>query len=317
MNKLFRAFLYHATIVEVHTPQNLRPNVEKDGFVPIRPPPAETFRGSTQDLDIKPSVVEGFWYPRAYQKGDEIEYNILLHFHGGAYAICEGSERNSGYAANLLVKYSAAKVLFPSYRLASNQGGRYPASLQDAITSYKYLINLGIPPGKITLSGDSAGANLAIALLRYITENNRVLPSPSALLLWSPSTDVEAAQNPQNIDQNRHSSTDFLPGQFCAWGAVGLIKDAPSTAAPYFSPKKHPFSTSAPIWIHLGGLEVLYDDGIEFAENMQLHGNVVDLHVEPYANHDILYVGGTTGFEAEAIKAAKLAGEFLNKQSGK
>ena len=317
MNKLFRKFLYHAAIVEVYTPLDVRPDVEKDGSVRIQPPPAETFCGSAQDLDIKPSVVEGFWYPSAYQEEDEINYNILLHFHGGGYAMCEGNETDSGYAANLLVKYSTAKVLFPSYRLASNQGGRFPASLQDAITSYKYLIDMGIPPSKITVSGDSAGANLAIGLLRYIKECDGVLPSPSALLLWSPTTDLEAAQDPQNINQNRHSSTDFLPGQFCAWGAVGLMKDVPPTAAPYFSPKKHPFPTNVRIWIQLGGLEVLYDDGIEFAENMRLLGNSVELHVELYANHDILYLGGTTGFKAEGIRAAKIAGEFLKKHGGK
>lgn len=95
-----------------------------------KPPPAETFRGSTKDHDIK-CVVEGFWYPSTYQKSDELDYNIILHFHGGGYAMCERSAGDSGYAANLLMKYTAAKVLFPSYRLASNRGGRYPASLQD------------------------------------------------------------------------------------------------------------------------------------------------------------------------------------------
>ena len=317
MNKIFRIFLYHAAIVEVRTPLNSRADMEKDSSVHMRPPPSETFRGNTQDLDIKPVVVEGFWYPNTYQKGDETKYNIVLHFHGGGYAMCEGSKGDSGYAASLLVNNCAGKVLFPSYRLASNQGGRYPAALQDAITSYKYLLDLAIPPSKIILSGDSAGANLAIGLLRFINENDFVLPSPSSLLLWSPTTDLEAAQSPRNINNNRHSGTDFLPGEFAAWGAVGLIKDTPYHAGPYFTPKNHPFSTNVPIWIQLGGLEILYDDGIEFAENMRHQGNAVELYVEPYANHDILYLGGTTGFKEEGLKASKIAGKFLRGLGGK
>ena len=281
------------------------------------PPPSETFRGSTRDPDIEPAAVEGFWYPSTYQKADETKYNIILHFHGGGYAMCEGSKGDSGHAASLLVDHCAGKVLFPSYRLASNRGGRYPASLQDAITSYKYLLDLAIPPSKIVLSGDSAGANLAIGLLRFINENDVVLPHPSSLLLWSPTTDLEAAQSPPNINNNRHSGTDFLAGEFTAWGAIGLIKGTLYHASPYFSPKNHPFSANVPIWIQLGGLEVLYDDGIEFAENMRHQGNAVELYVEPYANHDIFFLGATTCFKAEGVKAAKVAGNFLRARGGK
>ena len=316
MNKLFKKFLYHAAIVEVHTPLLLNPKAQDLRLARIKPAPANLFCGNTVDPDIKPSIVEGTWYPSVYDKGDEQKYNIILHFHGGGYAMCEGSAGDSGYAANLLVAHAAAKVLFPTYRLASNEGGRYPASLQDAISAYKYLLDLGIPSDKIVLSGDSAGGNLALSLLRYVAENHHVLPGPSSLLLWSPTTDLNAARKPEVMDQNRHSSTDFLPGRFCAWGADGLIMDAPSTAAPYFSPKKFPFTTNVPLWIHLGGLEILYDDAVEFAENMRLHGNAVELHVEPYANHDVLYLGGSTGFTVEAIKGARLAGKFLAERGG-
>lgn len=317
MNTLLKTFLYHAAVVEMHTPLPLSSNEEENGLVRMKPPSAETFRGSAQDPEIDPSTVAGTWYPKVYKAGDELRHNIILHFHGGAYAICEGSEGDSGYAANLLVAYAGAKVLFPSYRLSSNQGGRFPASLQDAITSYKYLLDLGIPATRITLSGDSAGANLALGLLRYMTEHQDVLSSPSSLLLWSPTTDVEAAQDPRTMDHSRHADTDLLPGNFCAWGALRLIADAPSAAVPYFSPRKHPFLTSVPMWVQIGGLEILYDSAIEFVENTRVKGNSVDLHVEPYANHDILYLGNSTGFNTEAIKAATAAGKFLNDRRDK
>ena len=161
--------------------------------------------------------------------------------------MCEGSPGDSGYAANLLVAHAAAKALFPSYRLASNEDGRYPASLQDAIIAYGYLLDLRILSGKVVLSGDSAGGNLAIGLLRYVAEYHHVLPGPSSLLLWSPTTDLSVVRKPEVIDQNQRSYTDFLSGRFCAWGADGLIKDAPSTATLHFLPKKRPFPTNVPM----------------------------------------------------------------------
>ncbi|KAI4087201.1 MAG: hypothetical protein LQ344_006947 [Seirophora lacunosa] len=239
------------------------------------------------------------------------ESSIILHFHGGGYAMCRGSEGDSAFAANLLVKHVAAKALFPSYRLSSNDGGRFPAALQDAITSYHYLLELGIPPGKIILSGDSAGGNLALGLLRYMADNPHLLPPPSSVLLWSPTTDFLAAKEPLKLDQSRNSSTDFLAGDFSAWGARGLTRHAPSAATPHFAPKSHPFFCPPPIWIQLGGLEVLYDDALEFAENMRGRGNSVVVYVEPFANHDIFYLGGNTGFGEEAAPAAKAASAFL------
>ena len=55
---------------------------------------------------------------------------------------------------------------------------------------------MNIPASNIVTSGDSAGGNVAIALLRYISspEGNN-LPSPLAALLWSPSVDYAKLRN--------------------------------------------------------------------------------------------------------------------------
>lgn len=58
--------------------------------------------------------------------------------------------------------------------------------------------------------------------------------------------------------------------------------------------------------MQLRGLKVLYGNSTEFVHQ----GNEVEVRVEPYARHDILYRGGTTGFDAESIKAAELAGKY-------
>lgn len=87
--------------------------------------------------------------------------------------------------------------------------------------------------------------------------------------------------------------------------------NTPPNAAPYFFPNKHPLTTGVPMWMQLGGFEILYDGAIEFSEKMKLQGNSLALYVKPYANHDILYLGANTGFHTEAINAVKAAGKFL------
>jgi acetyl esterase/lipase len=82
--------------------------------------------------------------------------------------IGDGRQDDCGFAAKtLLQQTSAAYVFCPQYRLASNPGGRFPAQLQDAVTSLLYLTDeMQVPARKITISGDSAGGNICLALLR-------------------------------------------------------------------------------------------------------------------------------------------------------
>jgi acetyl esterase/lipase len=61
--------------------------------------------------------------------------------------------------------------------------------LQDAITAYVYVLeSLYKRPEQFVMSGNSAGGNLALAVLRYlhISASPTSLPLPRAVLLWSP-----------------------------------------------------------------------------------------------------------------------------------
>lgn len=68
----------------------------------------------------------------------------------------------------------------------------FPVALQDAVTAYAYVLNtLNVRPENVVISGDSAGGNLALALLPYMHEEGElVLPHPRAALLWSPWVDL-------------------------------------------------------------------------------------------------------------------------------
>ena len=82
-------------------------------------------------------------------------------------------------------------------------------------------------------------------------------------------------------------------------------------ASPYISPLNHPFYTKISLWVCVGGLEILCDDGIKFVDNMKAKGNRVKLHIEPFASHSFLSVGNLTGFQREADNAVKLAADWI------
>ena len=90
-----------------------------------------------------------------------------------------------------------ARAFAVEYRLlcpGANAAHPFPTAPTDASAGYTYLGNLGSKKEDFVLRGDSAGGNLALALIRYLTENWDGVPhrpqAPGALAPVSPWDDV-------------------------------------------------------------------------------------------------------------------------------
>lgn len=66
---------------------------------------------------------------------------VILYFHGGAYVMGEGRPSDAQFSATMLTEQLNASILFPSYRLLSNQECAFAVALQDAI-SIQALVNV-------------------------------------------------------------------------------------------------------------------------------------------------------------------------------
>jgi len=300
----------------------LNPGAEKDRFVPIEPAHSRYYKGPLEDKEIKPEKIGVTWTPKLMSKGERLnpDLDVVLHFHGGAYVIGNGRDEDTGFLAKTFLKHGkVTHVVTPQYRLSSNPGGRFPAAFQDAVTAYSYLIHtLQVPADRITLSGDSAGGNLALALLRYIAEYGKEvdLPWPGCIWLWSPWVDVGAGHDAANISQSPNEPTDYLGGGFGKWGADSFAPTGKvDPANPYLTPLGNTFASRTPIWIQTGDAEVLFDDDVEIADQFKkISGNKVELEIKKGMPHDIILVGHILGFSKEAGEAAKKAGEFLRRE---
>src|SRR5215831_3905314 len=95
-----------------------------------------------------------------------------------------------------LAKATGCRALIPHYRRAPEH--LHPAPVDDDATVYAWLINRGIAPGHIALTGDSAGGGLAVTTLLRARERN--LPMPAATMPLSPWVDMEATG--KSMDSN-------------------------------------------------------------------------------------------------------------------
>ncbi len=312
--QLLRIFLVYASTVELKFPLSLDPGSEKERFVRISPAASEFYQRIPGDSKpaIQPIVIGATWFPKLYNPTNDNVKNIILHFHGGGYVLGGSRDTNCNYSANNLINATSAMVLFLQYRLASSPGGEFPAAFQDAVTAYTYLLHdLGIAPSRITISGDSVGAHLAVTLLRYISQTGSLLPAPRAALLWSPWFDL-SIDPVKDFDQHRNQRTDYIPSLFPGWAVRAFVPAGMSLTDPYISPLHHPFRSKTPVWIQVGGAEVLRDQGTAFAQGMDGVGNDrVEVYEVARAPHDIFLAGNIMGFGKEAADAVGVAQRFL------
>jgi len=312
MSHLMRSFLYHSAVIQAKTPLSLDPGREAERFIAIPPVSDTHLKGILDDKVIRPVTTGATWYPSAPPAN--YKSKLILHFHGGAYAIGQGRPADAAYAGKLLTQHTAPYALFVQYRLASNDAGRFPAAVQDALSAYVYLVSQGYKATNIVVSGDSAGGHVALCLLRYLSTENVHLAAPRAVLLWSPAIDLEAARDPASVNRSRYYATDYLDGAFSSWGATKFTEGldlSDSKLGAYVVQLGYPFRAVSPVWICTGSLEILGPEGLRMGEELKERGSVVEVYTISGAPHDVMFVGNILGFEKEAVDAAKVAHRFV------
>ncbi|KAL9055780.1 MAG: hypothetical protein Q9162_003314 [Coniocarpon cinnabarinum] len=323
--RVIRAFLWNAAMIQMRVPMALAPGVEQARFITLPPAKEQYFTGVTAaDPDVQPIEIGGTWYPEKPDPSVKKPGLVALHFHGGAYAIGDGREQDAGFGAQTILKNTDATHVFcPQYRLATHPNCRFPAQLQDAISAYVYLQDMGIPAEQIVVGGDSAGGHLTLCLLRYLSESgDKVgLQSPACAWLWSPWSAPRGALDYARFNRNPFANVDYVGTTFGRWGCLNLAPSEEKTGLTVHSPMlnyvDNPFPSKTPMWVQYGGNEILLHDGVKMTEQLRLvEGNVVDIEITKDAPHDIILIGHLLGFADQARTAAVLANEFLRKQVG-
>lgn len=325
MVRIIRAISGHISNMQMRIPLPITPGREKSQWVTVPPSDNSAYAGVLDTSAVRATTVGGTWYPRTPGNTElavESSGDIVLHLHGGGYVLGDGRKGDWSFLAlNLLRHGNVSYIFIPQYRLSSKPVNTpFPGALQDAVTSYLYLTKtLGVAPERIILSGDSAGGNLSLALLKYIVEcggDIDGLRAPACAWLWSPWVSPRLSQDKNRTLRNPNYHTDYLHSSFGSWGSGAYHRNiAPGTPADlyinFLSPNP-PLKTTVPIYMWTGKLEVLYFDIVKLAEELKEEGNTVHLDVDPTAPHDVIYLGNKIFFHEAAKKGVKNAAEWFS-----
>ncbi|KAM3532923.1 hypothetical protein MY4038_003836 [Beauveria bassiana] len=329
-NPLVRALF--GVLTYTRSPRLVAENLPRDKTrvtaVPV--PSASLFTGVlASQPSIKPAPQKALWFPRAPPADANLAgETVVLHFPGGAFVVEVGHEAFGRRAADVMLHGGqAARFVWAQYRLASTRNQGFPAAVQDAVTFYAHLLSLGYDAKNIVLSGDSAGGNVALALLRYLeaTRGALPLPLPRGVMAWSPWVEV-TPRAARDFAETNAAATDILTPEFLQWGADAYLPPqgpsgggrggralSPDEVAGYVSPLHRAFATSVPVFLHAGEAEGFCSSVRRFADEMEeVNGNKrVRFHGTPHAVHDLLLVWEGQGMRKEAEAAVSDAWETV------
>lgn len=238
---------------------------------------------------------------------------ILLFVHGGGFAFC--SPETHERCARLLAIESGMAVVVPDYRLAPEHP--YPAGLMDVVACLRTLQDepslLGLAEGPVLVSGDSAGANLALAAMLHEHGRSRALPR-GALLFYG----VFAA------DHGSPSHLRFADGpglttakmrRYWDWYAPDPASREDALACP-MAASDDALRAMPPLWLQAAGIDPLLSDTLALGRRLHALGRSDAVSVVPGVVHGFLQMTVSLRAAREALVAAGAAARKLAQTNG-
>ncbi len=242
-----------------------------------------TPRSAATIAPIVHDTLRGSWF--AAKKSES--QVVMLYLHGGGY--CFYPRAYTNFIA-LITLAARSRTFALDYRLTPEH--RFPAQLDDALNAYRWLMESGTDPRKLVLAGDSAGGNLALALLLALRDAK--LPMPALTITLSPATDF-------TIEHMNASELDWVePHVLQRW--ADWFCEPVQRRSPLISPVYADLRGLPPIYVQAGRGEVLFDSIWRFADCARNQGANVALESWEYMNHDFQIFGFDAPLSSQALQ---------------
>ncbi len=227
--------------------------------------------GNTKEVSYREVDIEGMYAEWVSANRAHGKRQVILHCHGGGYST--GSSLYARTLTSKLATSTSMDVLSFDYRLAPEYP--YPAALEDAMKAWNYLMLQGYGAGDIIVTGDSAGGNLALALVLRLKEEQRFLPR--GLVLLSPWTDLTSSGKSfrEKAELDPVLDEPYINRMILAYAPGRNVKQ------PLISPLCGDFTGFPSTYIQVGENEILLDDSTRLYKAMKQAGVSVRLDSFP------------------------------------
>ncbi|WP_043842664.1 alpha/beta hydrolase [Amycolatopsis taiwanensis] len=220
---------------------------------------------------------------------------ILVLMHGGGFAL--GSSASHRKLAGHLAKACGVEAFVVDFRLAPEHP--YPAAIEDGLSVIGALVARGHRMADITLVGDSAGGNLAIAMTLRLLDQGRELPRQ--VLTMSPWLNME--NNGATLETN--NDTDFLIAREGLQANIDRYLTGSGTGPtdPFANPLYADLTGFPRLYITAGDVEALFDDSVRLHALAQKCGVDVTFSVGEGQQHVFPFLAGRHERADQEIRA--------------
>lgn len=234
--------------------------------------------------------VSGWWCGPAGAPEDK----AILHLHGGWFNW--GSAEAFQHLVGHIARSAGIKAFIPDYGLAPENV--FPHAINDARACLLGLWERGVR--SVAVTGDSAGGNLALALLSLFPHEKSIVGA----VAFSPVTDL--TQSGESWESRAATDPFFVRDQ--AKSLIDAYLGGTDPADPIASPLFGTFAGLPPIRVHAGNDEVLLSDAMRYVERAVAMGTDASVDVWEGMVHGFL---GNVGRLDAADRVLTAIGTFL------
>ncbi len=219
------------------------------------------------------------------------EDRVLLCIHGGGFV--SGSIYSHRKMFAHLAKAAGVRALVVDYPLLPD--GVHPVPVDHVVATYRWLLDQGIDAGHIAFTGDSAGGGLSITA--QLRAGDQGLPLPAAAMPISPWVDMEVTGE----TMLSNSETESLFNKAWVNGLAKGFLGGSSPQDPHANPLYADLTGLGPLYVQVGGYEVLLDDSRRLAEHAEKAGVEVRLDIFPEQQHTFQMMAGRAPEADDAV----------------
>lgn len=225
---------------------------------------------------------------RIYTPDEKGAFPLFIYLHGGGFVT--GDLDSHDVICRNIAMGSRHKVISVDYRLAPEHP--FPAAVHDCYAAFEWVLQntkeMNGDNSKITIGGDSAGGNLAtvVCLMAKDRNNNAI----SKQVLFYPVIDyfsvLEKSLYASYKKYGQYGLSTLRMSEFWRYYTKNVIADKNN---PYISPiRAESLADLPPAFIVTAELDILRDEGEEYAKRLEQDGVPVALKCVESVNHGYL-----------------------------
>jgi acetyl esterase len=244
---------------------------------------------------------------RLYDPGVPAPAPTVIFLHGGGWVLCD-IDLYDGVARQIATR-AGVRCLSVDYGLAPEHP--FPVPVHDCVAAVRWAASegkdFGIDPNRLTLLGDSAGANLALATCLVLRDAGEPLVRGAGLIYGVFSDDFATPSQQANGDGSYLLSTAEMKWYWNYYASEPAARQDPLAA-----PIRADLKGLPPLYVAAAEYDPLRSDSEELVARLTAIGAPVEFRLWPRMTHACLNLTGWV----DAVKPeVDRIGEFLRQVS--